>query len=167
MIRQYCYVSVQLFIRINYAHLSLFSSSSSVYLMPCTLKNKGASKGSSSDAIEEPFLVPQRTTQSRLFKRPYLLTFFRHKKYFVIQKGSSDVKDLYGTIYTKRFFYGIVKHLILRVCFFSSVCCLQMCGLNSVPRSSVLQLFFCFNNKIINNKTVIAHVMQEKNIKVN
>ncbi len=31
-----------------------------------TLKNKGASKGSSSDAIEEPFLVPQRTIQSKV-----------------------------------------------------------------------------------------------------
>ncbi len=29
-----------------------------------TLKNRDASKGSSSDAIEEPFLVPQRTIQS-------------------------------------------------------------------------------------------------------
>ncbi len=33
---------------------------------PYTLKNKGASKGSSSDAIEEPFLVPQRTIQSKV-----------------------------------------------------------------------------------------------------
>ncbi len=31
-----------------------------------TLKNKGASKSSSSDAIEEPFLVPQRTIQSKV-----------------------------------------------------------------------------------------------------
>ncbi len=31
-----------------------------------TLKNKGASKGSSSDAIEEPFLVPQRNIQSKV-----------------------------------------------------------------------------------------------------
>ncbi len=31
-----------------------------------TLKNKGASKGSSSDAIEEPLLVPQRTIQSKV-----------------------------------------------------------------------------------------------------
>ncbi len=31
-----------------------------------TLKNKGASKGSSGDAIEEPFLVPQRTIQSQV-----------------------------------------------------------------------------------------------------
>ncbi len=31
-----------------------------------TLKNKGASKGSSSDAIEEAFLVPQRTIQSKV-----------------------------------------------------------------------------------------------------
>ncbi len=31
-----------------------------------TLKNKGASNGSSSDAIEEPFLVPQRTIQSKV-----------------------------------------------------------------------------------------------------
>ncbi len=32
-----------------------------------TLKNKGASKGSSSDVKEEPFLVPQRTIQSKVF----------------------------------------------------------------------------------------------------
>ncbi len=31
-----------------------------------TLKNKVASKGSSSDAIEEEFLVPQRTIQSKV-----------------------------------------------------------------------------------------------------
>ncbi len=31
-----------------------------------TLKNKGASKGSSSDVIEEPFVVPQRTIQSKV-----------------------------------------------------------------------------------------------------
>ncbi len=30
------------------------------------LKNKRASKGCSSDAIEEPFLVPQRTIQSKV-----------------------------------------------------------------------------------------------------
>ncbi len=34
-----------------------------------TLKNKGASKGSSSDSIEEPFLVPQRTIQSKVLWR--------------------------------------------------------------------------------------------------
>ncbi len=41
-----------------------------VYLFVCLLatllKIKGASKGSSSDAIEEPFLVPQRTIQSKI-----------------------------------------------------------------------------------------------------
>jgi len=31
-----------------------------------TLKNKGASKGSLSDAIEEPFLVPQRNIWSKV-----------------------------------------------------------------------------------------------------
>ncbi len=31
-----------------------------------TLKNKGASKGSSNDAIEEPVLVPQRNIQSKV-----------------------------------------------------------------------------------------------------
>ncbi len=36
------------------------------------LKNKGASKGSSSGAIEEPVLVPQRTIQS---KNHLFLTF--------------------------------------------------------------------------------------------
>ncbi len=48
--------------------------------------------------MEEPFLVPQRTSQ-RLFKEPslpYLFiiwrTFFHHKEPFVKQKGSSDVK---------------------------------------------------------------------------
>ncbi len=58
-----------------------------------TLKNKGASKGSSSDAIEEPF-------SQRFFKEPslpYLFiiwrTFFHHKEPFVKQKGASDVKS--------------------------------------------------------------------------
>ncbi len=36
-----------------------------VFILYYTLKNKGASKGSSSDAIEEPFLVPQRSIQSK------------------------------------------------------------------------------------------------------
>jgi len=31
-----------------------------------TLKNKGAAKDSSSNAIEEPILVPQRTIQSKV-----------------------------------------------------------------------------------------------------
>ncbi len=31
-----------------------------------TFKNKGASKVSSSDAVEEPFLVPQKTIQSKV-----------------------------------------------------------------------------------------------------
>ncbi len=38
-----------------------------------TRKNKGASKGSSSDAIEEPFLVPQRTIQSKNHLFPIFL----------------------------------------------------------------------------------------------
>ncbi len=41
-----------------------------------TLKNKGASKGSSSDVIEEPFLVPQRTFSQRLFKEQTLAYLF-------------------------------------------------------------------------------------------
>ncbi len=53
------------------------------------LKNKGASKGSSSDAIEEPF--SQRTSLSYLFI--IWRSFFHHKEAFVKQKGSSDVKD--------------------------------------------------------------------------
>ncbi len=38
---------------------------SGVQLWQYTPKNKGTSKGSSSHAIEEPFLVPQRTIQSK------------------------------------------------------------------------------------------------------
>ncbi len=37
-----------------------------IRLLSYTLKNKGASKGSSSDAIEELFLVPQRIIQSKV-----------------------------------------------------------------------------------------------------
>ncbi len=36
------------------------------FLRVYTLKNKGASKVLHSDAIEEPFLVPQRTIQSKV-----------------------------------------------------------------------------------------------------
>ncbi len=43
---------------------------------PYTLKNKGASNGSSSDAIEEPFLVPQRTIQSKVFLKNHLFLTF-------------------------------------------------------------------------------------------
>ncbi len=45
--------------------LSLFKKA---WLNICsyTLKNKGASKGSSSDAIEVPFLVPQGTILSNV-----------------------------------------------------------------------------------------------------
>ncbi len=39
-------------------------------------KNKGASKGSSSDAIEEPFLVPQRIIQSKVFLKNHLFLTF-------------------------------------------------------------------------------------------
>ncbi len=67
-------------------------------LVTYTLKNKDASEVSSSDAIEEPFLVPQKNIQ-RFFKEPslpYLFiiwrTFFHHKEPFVKQKGSPDVK---------------------------------------------------------------------------
>ncbi len=70
----------------------------SCYIIYYTLKNKGASKGSSSDAIEEPLLVPQRTIQSKP-SLSYLFiiwrTFFHHKEPFVNQKGSSDVKRFF------------------------------------------------------------------------
>ncbi len=45
-----------------------------------------------SDAIEEPFLVPQ---SQRLFKEPslpYPFIIFQHKEPFVKRKASSDVK---------------------------------------------------------------------------
>ncbi len=35
------------------------------HIIAYTFKNKGASKGSSSGAIEEPFLVPQRSSQAQ------------------------------------------------------------------------------------------------------
>ncbi len=42
----------------------------------CTLKNKGASKDSSSDALEEPFLGPQEPFSQRFFKEPFLPYLF-------------------------------------------------------------------------------------------
>ncbi len=39
---------------------------SAKHLSDYTLKNKSASKGSSSDAIELPFLVPQTTIQPKV-----------------------------------------------------------------------------------------------------
>ncbi len=64
-----------------------------------TLKNKGASKCSSSDAIKSHFWFHKEPFSQRFFKEsslPYLFiiwrTFFHHKKPFVKQKGSSDVK---------------------------------------------------------------------------
>ncbi len=52
-----------------------------------------------SDAIEEPFLVPQRTIKSKVIQTtisilPFIIwrTFFHHTEPFVKQKGSSDVK---------------------------------------------------------------------------
>ncbi len=41
----------------------------------CTLKHKGASKGSLQRCIEEPFLFPQRTFSQRFFKEHRFLTF--------------------------------------------------------------------------------------------
>ncbi len=46
--------------------LSSIQYSRGVNAAVCTLKNKGATKGSSRDAIEEPVLVPQRTIQSKV-----------------------------------------------------------------------------------------------------
>ncbi len=81
-----------------------------------TLKNKGASKGSSSDAIEEPF-------SQRFYKEPslsYLFifrrTFFRHKEPFVKQKVSSDVKgSLWNYLDKKVLLWHRKAPLFLRV----------------------------------------------------
>ncbi len=86
----------------------------------CTLKNKGASKGSSSDAIEEPFLVPQKTIVKCSLRNHLFLTFLSSENPYFATKNLSwnrkvfqMLKVLYGTILTKRFFYSIIKHLYL------------------------------------------------------
>ncbi len=71
-----------------------------------TLKNKGAS--SSSNAIEEAFLVPQRTIQS---KNISFLPLYNLKNLLSPQttfKGSSDVK---GSLWNHLDKNGIVKQL--------------------------------------------------------
>ncbi len=61
-----CVCMVQHRIHVQSIYVGRFASYS--------LKNKGASKGSSSDAIEEPFLIPQRNIQS-LYICIYIYTY--------------------------------------------------------------------------------------------
>ncbi len=102
-----------------------FSSVGQNRLVTYTLKYKGASKDSSSDAIEEPFLVPKKNIQSRFFKEPSLANLsiiwrtFHYKEPFVKQKGSSDVKgSLWNHLDKKVLLWHREAPLFLRVYLF-------------------------------------------------
>uniref|UniRef100_A0A672MQZ2 Neuronal-specific septin-3-like n=1 Tax=Sinocyclocheilus grahami TaxID=75366 RepID=A0A672MQZ2_SINGR len=63
-----------------------------------TLKNKGASNGSSSDAIEEPFLVPQRTIHQLLPYIKKMLMAVSLFLYHIISLGPEVITSFYGNM---------------------------------------------------------------------
>jgi len=92
------------------------------------LKIKVLRKVLHSDAIEVPFLVPQRTIQSKVKdpSLPYLFiirrTVFHHKEPFVKQKGSSDVKGSFWNHLDKKvLLWHRETPLFLRVYFGSNL----------------------------------------------